>query len=228
MKSIALLRGIRYLDSFFPSGGFAYSSGLEAAVSTGAVRNGRDLDRYTREYLGSAIGRREAVAVGHAHGAAAHQNLQRLTRVDRDLHAMAFCRETREGSMQMGRQILRVAAEAAENPGIARTFLDEVEAGRTPGHLAPVLGMTFRRCGWRRQEAVAGFLYQMAVGFASAALKVLPIGQNEVQRLFDGWLSLIDDVAFHAMRASALQAWAPIHEIHAMRHHRLPVRLFRS
>ena len=32
METLALLHGLRFIDSFFPSGGYAFSSGLEAAV----------------------------------------------------------------------------------------------------------------------------------------------------------------------------------------------------
>jgi urease accessory protein len=37
MNTLALLNGLRFVDSFFPSGGYAFSSGLEAAVQGGAV-----------------------------------------------------------------------------------------------------------------------------------------------------------------------------------------------
>ena len=71
MNTLALLNGLRFVDSFFPSGGFAFSSGLEAAVKDGALRDGKDLARYVGDLLVHGIGRREAVAVAVAHQAAA-------------------------------------------------------------------------------------------------------------------------------------------------------------
>ena len=41
MDTLSLLNGLRFVDSFFPSGGYAFSSGLEAAVQGGAIRNAR-------------------------------------------------------------------------------------------------------------------------------------------------------------------------------------------
>ena len=35
MNTFSLLNGLRFVDSFFPSGGYAFSSGLEAAVQGG-------------------------------------------------------------------------------------------------------------------------------------------------------------------------------------------------
>ena len=51
MNTSSLLKGLRFVDSFFPSGGYAFSSGLEAAVQGGAVRNAEDLSRYVVELL---------------------------------------------------------------------------------------------------------------------------------------------------------------------------------
>ena len=44
MNTRSLLTGLRFVDSFFPSGGYAYSSGLEAAVQGGAVKTADDLE----------------------------------------------------------------------------------------------------------------------------------------------------------------------------------------
>ena len=69
MNTLSLLKGLRFVDSFFPSGGYAFSSGLEAAVQGGAVRNAEELSRYVVESLTAGMGEREAVAVGLGHEA---------------------------------------------------------------------------------------------------------------------------------------------------------------
>jgi len=65
----SLIEGLRFVDSFFPSGGFAFSSGLEAAVQGGAIRTGEDFSRYAEDVLRNGMGRREAIAVARAHNA---------------------------------------------------------------------------------------------------------------------------------------------------------------
>ena len=75
MNTVSLIQGLRFVDSFFPSGGFAFSSGLEAAVKDGALRDGKDLARYVEDLLVHGIGRREAVAVAVAHQAAARRRV---------------------------------------------------------------------------------------------------------------------------------------------------------
>jgi urease accessory protein len=228
MNTLALLRGLRFVDSFFPSGGFAYSSGLEAAVQGGAVRSAEDFSKYVEDLLRNGMGRREAVAVALTHDAISKGALQIAHDADRELDAMKIGRESRQAGRQMGRQIIRIAAEQMGGHAILRDFHAAVEADRTPGHLAVSLGLALAVSGWSREDAVAAFLYQTATGFVSAALKLLPIGQREGQRLLDGWMPLIAEVSGHAQPDMTMTSWSPVQDIYAMRHSRLESRLFRS
>jgi urease accessory protein len=227
-NSLTLLRGLRFIDSFFPSGGYAFSSGLEAAVQGGTVRNAADLARYVEDVLQGGMSRREAVAVGLAHKAAATGKLETALSADRELDAMKLGRESRLASRQMGRQIIRVAAEQTDGQPLLKKFRAAMVADHTPGHLPVVLGLTLGSCGWTREAAVAAFLYQTAVGFVSAAMKLLPIGQREGQRLLDGWLPMISRLSADAGPETRMNAWAPVQDIYAMRQGRLEHRLFRS
>lgn len=228
MNQLALIQGLRFVDSFFPSGGFAYSSGLEAAVQGGAVRNAEDLSGYVEDLLRRGMGRREAVAVGLAHDAVSEEALHVALDADRELDAMKTGRESRQASRQMGRQVIRVAAEQIEGCPLLQDFLAAVEAERTPSHLAVSLGLALAASGWSRENAVAAYLYQTATGLMSAALKLLPVGQREGQRLLDGWMPLIAELSSRAQPDTTMTSWSPIQDIYVMRHSRLESRLFRS
>src|SRR5436309_2295412 len=163
MDTLALLRGIRFIDNFFPSGGYAFSSGLEAAVQGGAIRNADNLSEYVEGLLLNGIGRREAVAVAKAWHAASGKS-QAVLEVDQELDSMKLDRETRMASSQMGRQVIRIAADQLECSPILQDFRTAVESEQTPGHLAVSLGLALRVAGWGKEQTVAAFLYQTAVG----------------------------------------------------------------
>lgn len=228
MHALTLLQGLRYVDTFFPSGGFAYSSGLEAAVQGGAVREARDLERYVADFLRGGAGCREAVAAARAHGAALAGTTPVAREADRELEAMQLCVETRRASRQMGRQVIQVAGSRGSSPRVLRSFLGEVDAGATPGHLAVCLGLTLGASGWDRESTVAASLYHVAVGMASAALKLLPIGQRGAQRVLDAWMPVIAALSQEAAGRPVMASWSPVQDIYAMRHHALTSRLFRS
>jgi urease accessory protein len=224
----SLLKGLRFVDSFFPSGGYAFSSGLEAAVQGGAVWNAEELSRYVVESLTTGIGEREAVAVGLAHDAGVSGILEIALKADQELEAMKLGRESRTASRQMGRQVIRLAANQRGRHRLIEDYLAAVEAEQTPGHLAVSVGLTLAAAGWSKEDSIAAFLYQTATGFVAAAMKLMPIGQREGQRLLESWLEVIERVSHKAAHQRVLQSWSPVQDIYAMRHSRLESRLFRS
>jgi urease accessory protein len=228
MNTRSLLNGFRFVDSFFPSGGYAFSSGLEAAVQGGAVRNAEELSHYVVELLTTGIGEREAVAAGLAHDASVSGILKIAFKADRELEAMKLGRESRTASRQMGRQVIRLAANQHARHLLIEDYLAAVEAEQTPGHVAVSLGLTLAAAGWSKEDTIAAFLYQTATGFVAAAMKLLPIGQREGQRLLESWLEVIERVSHKASHQRVLQSWSPVQDIYAMRHSRLESRLFRS
>ena len=228
MNTLSLLKGLRFVDSFFPSGGFAFSSGLEAAVKDGAVRDGKDLAGYVEDLLLHGIGRREAMAVAVAHHAVVTGRLARALTVDRALDALKLSRESRFASRQMGRQVIKAAAEQLHGHRLLADFRQAVEEERTPGHVPVAVGLTLAACGWSRQDTVAAFLYQTAQGMVSAAMKLLPVGQQQGQHLLAGWEPMIADLSHRLIPQRDMPSWSPVHEIYAMRHARLESRLFRS
>ena len=228
MNTPALLEGLRFVDTFFPSGGYAFSSGLEAAVQGGAVKTSEQLARYIEDVLRGGMSRREVLAVKQANHAVSMGVLDDTVRIDRALDSTKVGRESRLASRQMGRQVIRVAADQIRAKPILSEYRDELEADRTPGHLAVTFGLTMGACGWSPEETAAAFLYQTAVGFISAAMRLSPIGQQEGQRILGEWLPLIERISRDVDIDSAMSSWSPIQDIYAMRHGSLEWRLFRS
>jgi urease accessory protein len=228
MNTLSLIQGLRFVDSFFPSGGFAFSSGLEAAVKDGAVRDGKDLARYVEDLLIQGLGRREGVAVAVAHEASATGRLAPALEIDRTLDSLKLGHDTRLASRQMGRQVIKAAAEQLHDHRPLIDYRRAVEDTRTPGHVPVAVGLTLGACGWSRQDTVAAFLYQTAQGMVSAAMKLLPVGQQQGQQLLADWGSTIAQLSQQVTPQSGLASWTPIHDIYAMRHARLESRLFRS
>ena len=194
----------------------------------GAVRNAEELSRYVVESLMTGMGEREAVIVGLAHKAYASGVLDMAFKTDKELEAMKLGRESRTASRQMGRQVIRLAADQLARRPLIEEYLAAVEAEQTPGHLAVTVGLTLAAAGWSKEDTIAAFLYQTATGFVAAAMKLLPLGQREGQRLLESWLEVIEPISHKAAHQQVLQSWSPIQDIYAMRHSRLESRLFRS
>ncbi|MDC8450641.1 MAG: hypothetical protein LV473_20125 [Nitrospira sp.] len=228
MNTPALLEGLRFVDTFFPSGGYAFSSGLEAAIQGGAVKTSDQFARYIEDLLRGGMSRREALATKLANRAGSEGLLNDAVQIDRELDATKLGRESRLASRQMGRQVIRVAADQIRAKPVLSEYRDEVDAERVPGHLAVTFGLTMGTCDWSPEETAAAFLYQTAVGFVSAAMRLSPIGQHEGQRILGEWLPLIERISREVDLNKTMSSWSPIQDIYAMRHGSLEWRLFRS
>src|SRR5262249_35937158 len=112
--SSPLLSLLHFGDSAFPTGGYAHSFGLESYCQAGTVRDGEGVARFLVAFLEYSTGPCDATAAVGALVALQADNLEECRRLDETLEAMKPVREFREGSRQMGRQTLRVAASLTD------------------------------------------------------------------------------------------------------------------
>ena len=228
LTALQLIQGVRFVDSFFPSGGFAFSSGLEAAVQHGAVTSEGELSRYLEAQLRFGLGTREAVGVARAHAAAAAGIVAPAVESDWELDSLKIGQSTREASRQMGRRVLRIALADGRSPAVLVEYAAALDSSTTPGHVSIVLGLVLGVMGWSRDQAVAAVLYQAVVGMVSAALKLLPVGQVGGQRVIEQCLPCIDTMSRSVIDNQTMTGWTPLHDLFAMQHGSLEHRLFRS
>jgi len=224
-----LLSLLQFGDGAFPTGGYAHSFGLESYCEAGLVRDSEGVRRFLVTQLEGASGPCDASAAVCALRAMRADDLGECRRLDEVLDVMKTAREFREGSRQMGRQTLRVAAALTGDARLA-AYLEQVTTGRAPGHHAVAFGMAGGSLEWTGLEAATVFLYSTAALLVAAALRLLPMGQLEGQRVLWGLHPLVGRLAREAAgrHASDLWSFTPGIDIQGIRHERLEARLFRS
>ena len=224
-----LLTLLHFGDSAFPTGGYAHSFGLETYCQAGLVRGREDLERFLVAQLEGSSGPCDATAAVGVLGAAASGSLERCRAIDAMLEAMKPVREFREASRQMGRQTLRVAAALTEEPRLV-AYAADVEKSLAPGHHAVAYGLAAAALGWTPEAMATAFLYSSTALLVSAALRLLPMGQLEGQRVLWGLHPVIERVARDAVARDVDDLWsfAPGIELAGIRHLSLEMRLFRS
>jgi urease accessory protein len=229
LTGLGLLSLLHFADSAFPTGGYAHSFGLETYCQEGLVRRREDLERFLVAYIEGSAGPCDTTAVVGALRAAARNDLQACREIDSMLEAMKPVKEFREGSRQMGRQTLRVAAALTDEARLVH-YAADVDKGLAPGHHAVAYGLTAGALGWAPGEAAAAYLYSAAALLVGAALRLLSMGQMEGQRVLWGLHTVIERAAREAAVRDASDLWsfAPGIEMAGIRHASLEMRLFRS
>lgn len=219
-----LLGALWQSDTAFPSGGFAFSNGVEAAVATLGV-----LDRAAlTSLIGAALVRRWAKAERPAILYAFHAaSLHRLGAVDAAYEAATLSEPLRLGSRRNGRTLLK-AHQRLGSPGAAELG-EAIAQGLCLGHLPAAQGWIWRRCGLGEAEAVAVSGYSTAAAMANAAVRLGALGVLEAQAALTACLPLIEEFGSASLDPSGpivLSSATPWLDIVSARHARADLRLF--
>jgi len=229
MNTEQLLALLQLADGLFPTGGFAHSFGLETYVQAGVVRDAAGLEALLAAQLEGSVGPTDAAAVACATRCAGAGDLEGCLDLDTRLDAMRWVPEFRAASVQMGRQTLRVAKATSDAPFLD-AFARAVAEDRAPGHHATVFGAVLGCRGVEPEFAATAYLHSAAVLSVNAALRLLPLGQVEGQRVLASMWPRIARLAAEAAVARVDDLWSftPGLEIAGLRHADLDARLFRS
>lgn len=253
----ATWRLLQISDSAFPRGSFAHSLGLESYVAEGALTDADSLREFTENVLLESTGPLDGPYLREAHSCAAgsdgagsdsggsdgtgsdgagsdgtgsceqSEGMDRLRVLDRAFSAAKPVAPLREASRTVGRQFLRTMAGCADDAFLLR-YEGIVRAGRTPGHYPLALGVAARALGIGVRQALESLCYGVVSGLVSAAVRLVPLGQTDGQRVVaetEEAASAAVEVAL-ALPLEEAYSTGPGHEIRAMAHKRLHTRLF--
>ena len=145
--------------------------------------------------------------------------------LDERFHAMLLPRESREASMQVGRQLLRNACDLFDRAALHQAA-DELPYAHHP----VVYGIVGSALGLPRETAAETYAFQAVRGQISAAQRLTRLGQVEAQRLLHRVKPRIEEAVGTALDYPIEEAapFMPILDIAAMAHERSEVRLFVS
>ena len=180
MKQERFLTALQLGDAFFPSGAFAYSSGLETFVCDGLVRDRGSLVEFIESYLLGLVARCDALFVRLAHSSGDKGDIDEIQRRDALLHAMKLTEELRVASLQMGRQLWQVAAGLYPS-SMAHALSDLLARKEIHGHHPVIFGAHCGSMGMGLESSLLTYLYSTTSSLVSAGLRLIPIGHRDGQ-----------------------------------------------
>ena len=195
-----------------PTGAFAFSSALEAAVQTGVVRNVPTLQQYVTAALrqsstGDAVGLAFALRAlcadpVSAGGAPAEATLARLRNIDLALYRRKLPEEFRD-------MMTKTGLSFAEAP-----------IRRADGEEEDVL----------LEEALTVYFYGVAMGILNASLRLMRVTHFDVQAMLYRSSALFEELCRAALSTplERMTGYAPMTEILSAFHVGARVRLFMS
>ena len=228
-------------DSAFPTGAFAHSWGLEWAVRAGWVTDAGSLAVWTRDALrfgiapldGRAVARAAAVtAPGTESAPGTEWAVRKLARLSDEVASFQPSREARAAGGQLGRSLLRAAADAlpALRDHPAHAGVIRATAGRDDRLQHPVAwGFVGGALGIDAAELLQVFLLGTVRQWSQVAVRTVPVGQSEAVAVVGALLEEVTGLARRiARQPRMLASAAPGWDAAVLGHGELTARYFRS
>jgi urease accessory protein len=223
-------------DSFFPSGSFTLSHGLESLIqmnrpnsSQPPTLNIEELETFIKILLHNKIGTSDVVALIHAYRGSQLGNLAAVKQADARLFAQTLIDRTRETQSKSGRALLMVANSTWQDSQLE--ILSRETANKQFYCLHPIIfAVVGRVVGLKERDTVLAFLHGLVTGLLGAAIRLGIVGHLKSQQVL-GHLAPDIDRVYQTARSIELDAMCsctPQIDLAQMQHQYLDLRLFAS
>jgi urease accessory protein len=184
---ISLVRLLRLASPVLPVGAFSYSQTLEWAVEDGTVKNFDTAEKWISDALTLSIARCEAPVWLRLLNAWNNRDLDTIQHWNDFFLASREGAELRAETLQMGRAMRTLISRSNEFSAHICEWLHAIEEPTYPTAFAAAIA------GWQIEPraALTAYLWSWAENQVVAAMKLIPLGQTDGQRLV---ATLIDKI----------------------------------
>lgn len=213
----ALWKLATWLSPAYPVGAFAYSHGLEFAISAGEIVDAGTAAAWIADCIEHGAGRNDAILLAQAWHAEAAQDGAALGRATEVATALAPSSERLLETQAQGTAFAEVTG-AAWGPELAAAPYPVAVGRAAAGHAVAL------------RPTLLLYLHAFASTLVSACVRLVPVGQTDGQKALAALMPLCECIAADASTAGLddIGGCAFRAEIAAMRHETQSERLFRT
>lgn len=216
-------------DSFFPSGSFTLSHGLEALVQTQQIASAQDVETFVHLLLHYKVGCSDLVALMHAYRASLASDLPEVYRADDRLFAQTLIQATREAQCKTGQALLLVARSTWADAQL-EALQQAAETNQTPGLHPVVFAVVGRAIGLTELDTAAAFLHNFTTSLVGAAIRLGVLGHLGAQQILTNLAPEMSAITTQAQAMSLMEMWSctPAIDLAQMSHKQLAYKQFAS
>ncbi len=227
--STALLNLLQLSDPTLPIGGFSHSAGLETYVQQGIVYDASSAKAFVTEMLTQNLQYTDAALMSLTYDAVKSNDIDDILALDAECNAVKLPKEMRQASQKLGTRLLKIFQEYCDDR-LLDQYKQTIVDKETHGHYCIAFGIIAAIQNIDKQEALTGFYYNAAMGMITNSVKLIPLGQQDGQRLLFAIKPLIGELAERSMRPDKdlIGLCCTGFDIRCMQHEDLYSRLYMS
>jgi urease accessory protein len=211
-------------DSFFPTGMFGQSGGLESFVKSGRVKGGNDVLSFIRHQVKFQLMPCDCAAMSAVMYAAKKGDLARAVAADNLYYSMKLVKEVRTASTRSGRQLLNCVVNITSD-SFAKRFYAKVEAKDSDGTYPACLALAANALAIPEKSALRMMVYSYCVSIVGSAVRLGIITHIEGQNILTR-LARVANSAKSTKSINELWQLTPVTEILQMQHEQDDLRMF--
>ena len=169
-------------DSFFPSGLYTLSNGLETIFDEKRASSEGDVYDFLEVTLEQQLGPADSVALSNAYDCAKSKDISGIIRCDNVLYSMKLIQESRAASCRAGSQMLKCIV-AISSDSFLKSYSEKISKNDSPGTHPVVAGVCSFVMGIKKEQARQMMMYGFCVSVTGAALRLGMIDHIQSQKL---------------------------------------------
>jgi urease accessory protein len=218
-------------DSFFPSGMFGLSNGLESLVKHGRIKNKQDVLNFIEQQIEFQLVPCDCMVFMIAMEATKNENIEELVEADNRFYSMRLIREVRNTSVRTGSQILNCIIQMTfdkKKNNIAKNFQKKITSNETVGTYPVCLGIAVNLLDIPAKSGVRMMLYSFSQSVIAAAIRLGIIEHISGQIILTTLADKINSVSGNIKRESLNNLWqlTPVTDIFQMIHEHDDSKMF--
>lgn len=229
MINQAQLKLFQFCDSQFPTGAFSHSFGLETYIQREDVHDAASFQTWLKVFLTEQLTYTDGLAMRMTYEALEQNDEAEMKRIDQMLFVQNIPREARVGTKQMGKRMAHLAHTLYDDAWL-NWYYQEVTEYRLHAHPAVVFTLLGHHLGISLEQIIDYFLYQNISSLTQNAVRAIPLGQTEGQKIVSEMMPFITDTreAIMAEDERNFGLTAPGIELNQLEHENVNVRIFIS
>ena len=215
-------------DSFFPTGMYTTSSGLETLFYDKRIRTKEEILEFITVCLKYQTGPADCAALSNAYEFAKEGNLTKIIEVDQVLFSMKLIKDIRDSSTRSGTQLLNCLLSFVKDNNLTSSYYSSIKNKIANGVYPVALALASNDLGIKKERACLILLYGYTVSIVGAALRLGILQHLEGQEIIHKLKPVISLVINNNINRHYSRLWqfSPGIDLVQMKHERMDSEMF--